>query len=234
MASHADPVREASAAAPSREEAAPRSPAPAGGAAAVLGEAPPGPVAPAAPRVAAKRSTLAEDRGNERDLEGAPRASAEPATKPDEPLALAPAAPPAPVAQSPGRAKAGPPSASGRVVADGDGSASATARGAPAPDVRTEVLDDPDCPGERTRTLVRDADGRLVRRERSGTRAGGAWRAIEHFGSDGRLVEARVWQRGSQILLDRDTLDRLGLERLHDLDLAPEAVTAVQAPPACR
>jgi hypothetical protein len=232
--SNADHAREMPADAPSRDAVRSLSQAPAGRAMAMRVEAQPSLVASAAPTEVAERSIPTEDRGTEQGLKGTPLASVEPAPKREEAAALAPAAPPVPAARPPGRAKAAPASASGRVAADGNGSANGPARRAPAPAARTEVREDPDCPGERTRTLVRDADGRLVGRERSGTRDGGPWRAIEHFGAEGRLVDARVWLRGSVIVLDRDTLDQVGFERFQELGLAPDTVTAEGESPACR
>jgi hypothetical protein len=99
---------------------------------------------------------------------------------------------------------------------------------APATSGREEQRRFEACPGERSRTLTRDAGGRIVRRERRGLIGGEAYRVEERYGPDGRLLGGTLWLAG-----EARPLGPADLAPAPGLALAPTAAAAEAAPPAC-
>lgn len=89
------------------------------------------------------------------------------------------------------------------------------------------------CPGERVRTLSRDAAGRVTGRTRMGLLGGVEYQAEERFGPDGRLASATVRLGGRVVDLDDAALRAGGLTPWPGLRLAATAAEAEAAPPAC-
>jgi len=130
-------------------------------------------------------------------------------------------------------ADAAPPQAGAALGGSERKAAASQLAAAPAAPRAAALREDPACPGERTRTLRRAPNGRLVARERTGVVGGIAYHAVERYDLDGMLTDATLRLGGRELRLRSGALGPDGLEPYPGLRLAATAAEAEAAPPAC-